>query len=235
MEKTMSDRELDILKIIEKHPGIHQRKLLKIIADKRLMAKDTAIDKIKNLINDKKIFAYKYGKEIQYVLSDDELSEEDLKKKVSETIKKLKHEFETIDKEFDDYDYFIKRNLPDYLIRILAHISKNKFDLLSRAKETKITDMSDAIEIFDEICAYAENSPIDDIKNGKQHQAAGIMTKIDKMQRECSELTEKRSKMGVSKKRNELSDKISQLNSEIVNSYFTLETIRDKLKSISKK
>lgn len=235
MEKIVLDRELEILKIIGKHPGIHHRELLRIIEDKSLMAKDTATDKIKNLINDKKVFAYKYGNEKQYVLSDGELSQKDLKKKVSDTIKKLKDELESIDKEFDDYDYDIKCNLPDYLVKTLANISKNKSDLLRLAKETKITDMSFAIEVFNEIRDYSENLSIDDIKNKKRSQAAEIMTSLDKMQREYAELTEKRSKMGASKKRKELSQKILKLNSEIVNSYNILEKIRNELKSGSKK
>lgn len=235
MEKIVLDRELEILKIIGKHHGIHHRELLRIIEYKSLMAKDTATDIIKNLIKMNKIFAYKYGKEVQYVLSDGELSQKELKKKVSDTIKKLEDVLESIDKEFDDYDYFIKCNLPDYLVRTLANISKNKSDLLRLAKETKITDMSFATEVFNEIHDYSKNSSIDDIKHEKYSQAAKIMTGIDKMQREYSRLTEKRSKMGTSKKRNELSKQIFQLNSEIVNSYFTLEDIRDELKTMSKK
>jgi hypothetical protein len=233
MEKT-EPRELEILKIIEKHPGIHHRLLLKIIEDKSLMAKDTATDKIKNLIESNKIFAYKYGKEKQYVLSDGELSQKDLKKKVSDTIKKLKFELESIDKKFDDFDYYTKRNLPAYLVETLVSLSETKSDLIRSAKETKITDMSDAIEIFNEIRGYAENLSIDDIKSTKYRESAKIMTSISKMQGEYSRLIEKRSKMGSSKKRNELSQKISQLGSEIMNSYNILGKIRDELKSMSK-
>lgn len=235
MEKNVHDRELGILKIIEKHPGIHHRILLKIIHDKDLMAKGTAEKCIKNLIKSNTIVVYKYGKEVQYVLSDGELSEKDLKKKVSYTIKKLIYELEIIDKKFDDFDYYIKRNMPDYLIQTLTRLLETKSNLLKSAKETKLTDMSYAQELFYEIRDLTKNYSIDDKTTWrKRDQAAKTTTHIDKTQREYSKLLEKRSKVGSSKLRSNMNIKLKNLNSDILKSYRTLENIRDELKSMHK-
>jgi len=226
------DRELTILKIIGKYPEIHHRELLRIIEDKGKMASVTAGKTIKNLVIKKKIFAYKYGKEIQYVLFDGELSEKDLKKKASETLKKLKQEIDIIDKGFDGFDYFVKRNLPDYLVQLLADLLETKSNLLKRAKETKSTDMSYAREIFNEIEDLSHTSISNTLKEKKYEHALETFGRIDKMQKEHFRLQEKRSKMGSSNKRDAVTLKLEKLSTDIAKSYDNLESIRDELKSM---
>ena len=96
MEKTVDDRDLKILQIIEKHPGIHHRKLLAIIEDKKILSKPTATKHIQQMLQNKKILAFYYGKEKQYVLSDNQLSEKYLYVKISKLIKIFKKESESI-------------------------------------------------------------------------------------------------------------------------------------------
>lgn len=231
MEK-LSNRELEILKIIEIHAGIHHRNLLKIIQDKGLMAKKTAERNIKSLIEKKRIDSYKYGKEKEYVISDGESNEKNLKKKVSTTIKKLKHELEKIDDEFDDFDYLTKRNFPQYLTRLLKDLVKMKKDVIRFAKQEKLTDTSYFEEILQEIQTLAENnSTIDDIQN-KKRSADEIMTALSRITNEYAELTIKRSNMRTSKKREELSHKLERMYSEKSDFQQKLEAIRDELKSM---
>ena len=83
--------------------------------------------------------------------------------------------------------------------------------------------MSDAEEIFSEICKLTEDLSYDDPKQDKHTVAAKTMTGISKKQFEYSKLTDSFSKMGASQKRELTSKKLKQLNSEIVDSYILLE------------
>lgn len=235
MEKTIDERELSILKIVGKHPEIHHRELLKIILDKSWMAKKTAEKNIKNLLKEKRILSYKYGKEIQYVLADNELSEKDLKKKVSKTVTKFKTELDNIENDFDKFDFYVKQNFPDYLSRTLNHLVGQKSDLLRYAKENKLTDISFAQELLDEIHELSKNYSKDELIEEKITQSRGTITSIDKMQRRHAELLQKRSKLGSSKKRDEFTQKIQQLGADIPKLYTLLENIRDEIKSLCKK
>ena len=233
MENTVQNRELSILKIIEKHPGIHHRLLLRIINDKSLMAKATAEKNIKILINDKKIHSYKYGKEIQYVLSDGELSEKDLKKKVSATLKKLKAELKNISNEFDHFDYEVRRDLSYEFVMILEHLSGRKSDLLRHAKENKITDMSYVSEIANEILDLTNDFSIDDeFSNKKRELAIKTANRLYELEWEYAKSHEKKNKMRSSKKRNDLTLKIKQMDSEITKLHRLLEDTRNELKSV---
>ena len=233
MENTVQNRELSILKIIEKHPGIHHRLLLRIINDKSLMAKATAEKNIKILINDKKIHSYKYGKEIQYVLSDGELSEKDLKKKISATLKKLKAELENISNEFDHFDYDVKRDLSYEFVMILEHLSERKSVLLRHAKENKITDMSYVSEIANEILDLTNDFSIDDkFSNKKRELAIKTANRLYELEWEYAKSHEKKNKMRSSKKRDDLTLKVKQMDSEITKLHRLLEDTRDELKSV---
>lgn len=232
MEKTTDERELNILKIIGKHPEIHHRELLRIILDKSLMAKKTAEKNIKNLLHEKRIFAYKYGKEIQYVLADNELSEKDLKNKVSKTVKKFKFELDKIEKDFDKFDFYFKRNFPDHLSQVLHHLVDEKSHLLRYAKENKHNDMSFALELLDEINKLSKTLPKNDTVIQEKITLSGeLVTNIDKSQRKYAELLQKRNNMATSKKRENISQTLRLMNDDLSKLYYSLEKIRDDLKN----
>ncbi len=233
MEKTLDDKDFKILEIIQNHPTIHHRKLMAIIEDKGILSKTPAAKRIKRML-DNKILAFHYGKEKQYVLSDNQLSEENLYQKTSKLIKILRKELEILDKEFLNYDWEIKSNLPDYLTQMVSNFLEKKSNMQRLARETKLIDMSDAEEIFSDIRQLTEDLPYDNPKQDKRTLAGKTMTSISKKQCEYAKLSESRRKMGASKKRELTSEKLKQINSEITDSYNLLENIRGELKSMKR-
>ena len=183
---------------------------------------------MKNLLKEKRILPYKSGKEIQYILADNELSEKDLKKKISKIISEFKIELENTENDFDKFDLRAKQNYPDHLFETLNHLIETKSHILRFAKESKHTDISYAKELMDEISNVSKNPS--KYEQEKIIQSRKIVTQIDKLQRQSFELCQKRDKLGTSKKRDELTQKIRQLNSDISKLYGSLTKIRDDVK-----
>jgi hypothetical protein len=229
-EKETSDKKLEILKVIERHQHIRHKNLITIIVtQKKLMAKKTLEKYIRELEDEKRISGRKFGKEKQYVLRDNELTESELEEKFLLASGKLKKEIETLEKSFNKFELYTKRNLPDYLYGILQDLQETVNYTRRRAKEQKLTDMSEEYELHHEIIELDKKIPPEDPRCYSSVKSGEIVAQISKLKNEYVKLDTKKNNMKISKKREEISNKMKENSSLITKLFLNLVDIKKSL------
>ncbi|MEX0862164.1 hypothetical protein [Nitrosopumilus sp.] len=233
METTLTDRQIEILKIIERNPGIKHNKLIKIIVEqKKLMAKKTLEKNINELITDHHVKFHKYKKEKQYFRNEEGVSEKDIDKQLEELFCRIFDDISELKKNFKNNEYYVKIRLAHYLFRWMEEFSHTKRTIERESYETDVMDMSEEEEILEEIKKIIKEKDIDwqDQLYKYYGESCEIMSDLSKMKNQYAKLQLMIRKHGTSKKRNELSLKLTQLIHDMGDKFTNLEMNLKELK-----
>lgn len=233
----LTDNQIDILKVIERNHGIHHNKLLRIIVDqKHLMAKTTLEKNINELIDTHHIKVHRYKKEKQYFRNEEDLSEKDLDKEITELFCKVFNELKELEKNFKSNEYSVKTSFAHYLFMWLRDFSKVKRTIETETIEINETDMSEEVEIVREIKQIIKKKGIDFQNPLHKYftDSLEVMTELSKMKNEYVKLQKTIRKHGASKKRISLKSQLTQLTHKMSEKFTRLETNLEELKKKTK-
>ena len=208
---TEEGRKVEIKRIIEECPCIHQTPLLEKICENHIMAKKTAEKIIKQLLEDREIYVVRVKNKKCFMLTSDEAYRGDLPALFAKKTVALRERLDKIEKNFTRHSSDAQQYICDDLCDRIGKTIDDSYRWVKELDRNRGYE-AEYEEIGSGIQNLLENTKIDRARIRRAlSYSRHVVTALIGLGREMEELTEKRKAMRASKEKEEMANRNKQL------------------------